>query len=47
MKQKMALACFRKGSNEIVGLNINFIESKGEHIMNDVRQQVIKQRNHE
>lgn len=40
MKQKMALVCFKKGSDEIAGLNINFIESKGEHIMADVRRQV-------
>lgn len=42
LAQKMALACFRKGSNEIAGLNINFIESKGEHLMDDVRKQVRK-----
>lgn len=41
MKQKMALACFKRGSSEIVGLNINFIESRGEHIMDDVRRQVM------
>lgn len=40
LAQKMALACFKKGSNEIAGLNINFIESKGEHLMDDVRRQV-------
>lgn len=40
MTQKMALACFKKGTDEIAGLNINFIESRDEHIMNDVRRQV-------
>lgn len=40
MEQKMALACFKKGSDEIAGLNINFIESTGEHLMDDVRRQV-------
>lgn len=41
MQQKCALVCFRDGSDEIVGLNINFITIKDEHIMEELQKQVI------
>lgn len=41
IQQKCALVCFKDGSDEIVGLNINFVTIKDEHIMEELRKQVI------
>lgn len=43
MKQKMAIVCFNQRTHEIAGLNINFVESKGERIMDEILRQVRKQ----
>lgn len=40
IKQNAALICFREGSDEIVGLNMNFVTLKGDHFMEDCREQV-------
>lgn len=42
IKQKMALVCFKEGSDEIIGLNMNFVESKDEQFMEKCYQQVKK-----
>lgn len=41
IKQNAALICFKEGSDEIVGLNMNFVTVKDEHFMEDYRQQVL------
>lgn len=41
IKQRMVLACYKTGSDEIVGLNMNFVESKGDHFFENVQERVI------
>lgn len=40
-KQKMAIACFEEGSNEIVGLNANYIKSKDDAFVKELSKHVI------
>lgn len=36
LRQKVALVCFRSGSDEIVGINVNFVMLKGEHFWEEI-----------
>lgn len=38
--QRMALVCFKEGSNEIVGTNVIFISSKGDNYFTEIRRVV-------
>lgn len=40
LKQKVALACYRHGSDEIVGLNMNYVTLKDEHFWERLLPQV-------
>lgn len=39
IKQKVPLVCYRSGSDEIVGANMNFIMSKDDHFMEKTMEQ--------
>lgn len=43
VKQNAALICFKEGSDEIIGLNMNFVTLKDEHFMEDMRPKVLQQ----
>lgn len=38
LRQKLTLVCFRGDSDEIVGINVNFVSSKGEHFWEEIRE---------
>lgn len=40
IKQNAALICFKEGSDEIIGLNMNFVTVKDEHFMEDMKPKV-------
>lgn len=40
IEQNMVLVCYREGSDEIVGLNMNYVSCKDEHCLKDVQRQV-------
>lgn len=40
IKQNAALICFKEGSDEIIGLNMNFVTVKDEHFMEDMKTKV-------
>lgn len=42
IKQKMTLVCYKTGSEEIVGLNMNFVASKDEHFFENAQKNVIE-----
>lgn len=41
LRQKAVLACYRHGSDEIVGLNMNYVTLKDEHFLEQLLPQVI------
>lgn len=41
-KQKMAIACFKNGSDEIIAMNANYIKSKDDTRMKEWHKQVIE-----
>lgn len=42
LKQKTVLACYRHGSDEIVGLNMNYVTFKDEHFVDRLLPQVFE-----
>lgn len=42
IKQNAALICFKEGSDEIIGLNMNFVTVNDEHFMEDMRPKVLQ-----
>lgn len=40
--QNAALVCFRDGSDEIVGVNMNYVAVKDDHFMENCRKQVLQ-----
>lgn len=42
MKQKMTLVCLREGTDEIIGMNINFVRTEGSTYRDDIIAQVSK-----
>lgn len=38
--QNAALVCFKEGSDEIVGINMNFVSLKDDHFMEEIRKRV-------
>lgn len=40
LKQNVVLACYRHGSDEIVGLNMNYVTLKDEHFWEQLMPQV-------
>lgn len=45
IKQRMALVCYKTGSEEIVGLNMNFVASKGEHFFENIQERLVSEKN--
>lgn len=41
LQQKMVLVCYKSDSDEIVGLNMNFVLAKDDHYFEDLVKQVI------
>lgn len=42
VEQKVALICFRAGSDELVGTNLTFVANKDDHFMEKVYKQVFE-----
>lgn len=40
IKQKMVLVCYKSGSDEIVGLNMNFVMCKDDRFFEEIQKQV-------
>lgn len=40
IEQKAVLVCFKNGSDEMVGINMNYVVEKDDHFMESVRRQV-------
>lgn len=40
IQQKMVLVCYKSGSDEIVGLNMNYVKSKDDNFFGDIHGQV-------
>lgn len=40
VNQNAALVCFKEGSEEIVGINMNFVSQKDDHFMEEIRKRV-------